>query len=174
MKVETRYFASSGASSPALALQVTCLKDSYMLWIGVTEEAEENADRATVRGHLGKDWAVAMPPWKVRVYFFTTRRMELEQDGSDVYDKRSDTASNGNSVVAVIGFGFGAFYSDKTGCVGFSTGIWMNTTVDMRTAQRFGKQIYLSVDVPVSDDSRGILVKVEKALVETLQEIVRE
>jgi proteasome assembly chaperone 4 len=45
----------------------------------------------------------------------------------------------------------------------------------MRIAQRFGKQIFLSVDVPVSiggDDSGGILVQVEKALVETLKGIV--
>jgi hypothetical protein len=66
ISVETKYFPSSGASSPALALQVTCLVDSYMLWIGVTEEVEENASRAILQGHLGKDWAVSMPPWKVR------------------------------------------------------------------------------------------------------------
>jgi proteasome assembly chaperone 4 len=66
ISVETKYFPSSGASSPALALQVTCLVDSYMLWIGVTDELEENASRAILQGHLGKDWAVSMPPWKVR------------------------------------------------------------------------------------------------------------
>lgn len=66
VSVKTKYFPSSKASSPALALQVTCLADSYMLWIGATEELEENADRAILRGHLGKDWAVAMPPWNVR------------------------------------------------------------------------------------------------------------
>ncbi len=66
ISVETKYFPSSGASSPALALQVTRLVDSYMLWIGVTEELEENASRAILHGHLGKDWGVSMPPWKVR------------------------------------------------------------------------------------------------------------
>jgi len=66
ISVETKYFPSSGTSLPALALQVTCLVDSYILWIGVTEELEENASRATLQGHLGKDWAVSMPPWKVR------------------------------------------------------------------------------------------------------------
>lgn len=66
ISVETKYFPSSGVSSPALALQVTCLVDSYMLWMGVTEELEENSNRATLQGHFGKDWAVSMPPWKVR------------------------------------------------------------------------------------------------------------
>ena len=66
IRVETKYFPSSGAPSPALALQVTCLEDSYMLWIGVTEEVEENVSEAILQGHLGKDWAVSMPPWKVR------------------------------------------------------------------------------------------------------------
>jgi hypothetical protein len=43
----------------------------------------------------------------------------------------------------------------------------------MRIARRFGKQIFLSVDVPVSmgDDSGGILVRIERALAETLKEI---
>jgi proteasome assembly chaperone 4 len=68
ISVKTRYFPSSRTSSPALALQVTCLADSYMLWVGATEEPEENAGRAILRGHLGKDWAVAMPPWKVRTH----------------------------------------------------------------------------------------------------------
>jgi hypothetical protein len=66
VSVETKYFSSSRASLPALALQVTCLADSYMLWIGATEEPEDNVGHATLRGHLGKDWAVAMPPWNVR------------------------------------------------------------------------------------------------------------
>jgi hypothetical protein len=52
---------------------------------------------------------------------------------------------------------------------------WAQYFDTMRIAQRFGKQIFLSVDVPVSiggDESGGILVQVEKALVETLKGIV--
>ncbi|KAI0256279.1 hypothetical protein BJV78DRAFT_1118015 [Lactifluus subvellereus] len=129
IRVETRYFSASGTSSPALALQVTCLEDSYMLWIGVTEETEENADRATMRGHLGKDWAVAMPPWKTLP---ATGTQLLRSSSSD-----------------------------------------LALSIATRLAGRFGKQIFLSVDVPVSmgDDSGGVLVQVERALVETLKEI---
>ena len=68
ISVETKYFASSRPSSTALVVQVTCLADSYMVWVGVTKGAEENAGSATLQGHLGKDWVVAMPPWKVRAH----------------------------------------------------------------------------------------------------------
>ena len=66
--VETKYFPSSRPSSPALVVQVTCLAESYMIWVGATEGSEENAGCATLQGHLGKDWVVAMPPWKVRAH----------------------------------------------------------------------------------------------------------
>jgi hypothetical protein len=40
------------------------------------------------------------------------------------------------------------------------------------TARRFGKQIFLSVDIPGSmGDHSGMPVEVEKALVETLREL---
>jgi hypothetical protein len=46
---------------------------------------------------------------------------------------------------------------------------------DLRTARRFGKQIFLSVDVPVTmGDDSGILVRVEKALMDTLREVERK
>ncbi|KAI0305449.1 hypothetical protein B0F90DRAFT_1698132 [Multifurca ochricompacta] len=128
INVETRYFPSSRASLPALALQVTCLSDSYMLWIGVTDNSEENAGRATLQGHLGKDWVVAMPPWKTLP---GTGTQLLRSSSSDVA-----------------------------------------LSIATRLARRFGKQIFLSVDVPTSiGDDCGILVDVEKGLVETLKEI---
>jgi len=128
VSVETKYFPSSRASSPALVVQVTCLTDSYMLWIGVTEELEEeNAGRAVLRGHLGKDWAVAMPPWKTLP---ATGTQLLRTSSSD-----------------------------------------LALSIAKRLARRFGKQIFLSVDVPVSmGDDSGMIVDVEKALVDTLKE----
>lgn len=131
ISVETKYFPSSGASSPALALQVTCLADSYMLWIGVTEELEENATRAILQGHLGKDWAVSMPPWKT-----------LPATGSQLLRSSS-------SDVAL--------------------------SIAKRLARRFGKQVFLSVDIPVSmGDDSGMVVRVESALVDTLREMEKK
>ncbi|KAI0055153.1 hypothetical protein BV25DRAFT_1833367 [Artomyces pyxidatus] len=64
IRVETRYFPRNGPSLPALVLQATCLVDSYMLWIGATEEPEENARLVPLQGNLARDWACAMPPIK--------------------------------------------------------------------------------------------------------------
>jgi hypothetical protein len=114
ISVETKYFPSLGASSPALALQVTCLVDSYMLWIGVTEELEEKASDAILQGHLGKDWAVSMPPWKVR----NSRNEGIgwhRQGNFHFCIASSDTADNGKSAVAVVELGFGPFNSKEIG-----------------------------------------------------------
>ncbi|KDQ57797.1 hypothetical protein JAAARDRAFT_35487 [Jaapia argillacea MUCL 33604] len=61
IRVQTRYFPPSDSAIPALALQVTHLVDSYMLWIGTTEMEAENVDKAPLAGALGRDWACAMP-----------------------------------------------------------------------------------------------------------------
>lgn len=46
---------------------------------------------------------------------------------------------------------------------------------DLRTARRFGKQIFLSVDIPASmGDDSGILVRVERALMDTLKEMEKK
>ncbi len=43
------------------------------------------------------------------------------------------------------------------------------------TARRFGKQIFLSVDVPASmGDDSGNLVRVEKVLMDTLREMEKK
>ena len=45
----------------------------------------------------------------------------------------------------------------------------------MPTARRFGKQIFLSVDVLVSmGDNSGMMVEVEKALVDTLKDMEKK
>ena len=104
INVETKYFPSSRPSSPAVVVQVTCLADSYMVWVGVTEEPEEKAGSATLQGYLGKDWVVAMPPWKVRAH-----RME---NWLAPICSPSEFTSHGNSVVAVLKFGRGTFDSN--------------------------------------------------------------
>ncbi|KAN0125302.1 hypothetical protein V8E53_015612, partial [Lactarius tabidus] len=117
ISVKTKYFPSSRPSSPALVVQVTCLADSYMVWVGATEEPEEKAGSATLQGHLGKDWVVAMPPWK-----------SLPATGTQLL------RSSSSDVALSIG---------------------------TRLARRYGKQIFLSVDV--REDS-GVMLEVEKAV----------
>ncbi|EPQ57310.1 hypothetical protein GLOTRDRAFT_58578 [Gloeophyllum trabeum ATCC 11539] len=60
--VETKYVPPSDSTLPALALQVTRLVGSYMLWVGTTEGPSEEVDTAPLHGSLAKDWACAMPP----------------------------------------------------------------------------------------------------------------
>ncbi|KNZ72898.1 hypothetical protein J132_01890 [Termitomyces sp. J132] len=62
ISVSTNYLTPSDPSLPALALQVTQLVGSYMLWVGTTEGSPEDVDKATMQGNLCKDWACAMPP----------------------------------------------------------------------------------------------------------------
>ena len=66
IRVETRYQAPSNDGVPAFALQVTCMINSYMIWIGSTRE--ENTERAVEAGKLAADWACAMPPVAVRIH----------------------------------------------------------------------------------------------------------
>lgn len=67
MSVSTRYIAAPPDSSlPALVIQLTTLVDSCMIWIGITQEAEEMAEKVVESGRLGSDWACAMPSSDVR------------------------------------------------------------------------------------------------------------
>ncbi|KAL4248348.1 hypothetical protein ABKN59_008075 [Abortiporus biennis] len=60
--VQTKYIPPTQPALPPLAVQVTSLIGSYMVWVGVTEEPAENVHLAPVQGFLLKDWACAMPP----------------------------------------------------------------------------------------------------------------
>jgi proteasome assembly chaperone 4 len=175
ISVETKYFASSGASSPALALQMTCLVDSYMLWIGVTEELEENASRAILQGHLGKDWAVSMPPWKVR-----NSRNEgigwLQQGNSFSPLHHQTLPATGSQLLRSSSSDVALSISKRLGeqlIVGDRR--YLMRATNLRTARRFGKQIFLCVDIPVSmGDDSGIVERVERALVDTLKEMEKK
>jgi proteasome assembly chaperone 4 len=63
--VEARYIPAPDPSLPALAIQITRLVDSYMLWVGTTELEAQDVAKAPLFGGLSKDWACAMPPNKV-------------------------------------------------------------------------------------------------------------
>jgi len=63
IKSQVKILGSSDPSLPPLALQVTQMVDSYMLWIGAVEANVEGAgEKAVLKGSLCKDWACAMPP----------------------------------------------------------------------------------------------------------------
>lgn len=67
IETEIKYFAPSEEGMPALVLQITRLVNSYMFWIGATEERPEDAPKAVLHGYLCRDWACAMPPISVCV-----------------------------------------------------------------------------------------------------------
>ena len=61
ISVNSKYIAPSDPSLPALALQITSLVDSYMIWVGVTNQLPESVESAARSGLLCRDWACAMP-----------------------------------------------------------------------------------------------------------------
>ena len=72
--VETKYIAPPDYSFPALALQVTRLAGSYMIWVGTTDESAEDIENAPLYGSLCRDWACAMPPLQVCLSFYDEPR----------------------------------------------------------------------------------------------------
>ncbi|EKM54417.1 uncharacterized protein PHACADRAFT_97648 [Phanerochaete carnosa HHB-10118-sp] len=62
VSVHARFVPPADPSLPPLALQVTQLVGSYMIWVGSTEETAENVQLAPLRGALTRDWTCAMPP----------------------------------------------------------------------------------------------------------------
>ncbi|KAI0093030.1 hypothetical protein BDY19DRAFT_989714 [Irpex rosettiformis] len=67
IQVYTKYVPPSERTLPALALQITQLVGSYMVWVGITDEPAEKVDIAPSQGFLLKDWACAMPPTSVGI-----------------------------------------------------------------------------------------------------------
>jgi hypothetical protein len=70
LKPQTFVFEAT-SSSPPIALQITELTKSYMIWIGAVEGADpagngmSNEKLIATQGCMGKDWACAMPPVSV-------------------------------------------------------------------------------------------------------------
>ncbi|KAJ7497491.1 hypothetical protein FB451DRAFT_234560 [Mycena latifolia] len=60
ISVRRQYFAGSDASQPGIAVEITMLRGSYMIWAGASA-GEESGD-PVAEGHLARDWACAMPP----------------------------------------------------------------------------------------------------------------
>lgn len=61
--VQATIISSTEPSQPNIAIQVTCLVDSYMIWAGTTDAADNDMARLLpAQGTLCRDWACAMPP----------------------------------------------------------------------------------------------------------------
>ncbi|KAI0768355.1 hypothetical protein BC629DRAFT_1442412 [Irpex lacteus] len=67
IRVHTKYIPPSERTLPALALQITELVGSYMVWVGTTDEPAEKVDIAPSQGSLLRDWACAMPPMNATI-----------------------------------------------------------------------------------------------------------
>lgn len=73
VKTVTHYIPAdenTGTGLPAIVVQVTCWRDSYMVWAGTTDESIDKQDTTRIaglveQGRLGQDWACAMPSPKV-------------------------------------------------------------------------------------------------------------
>lgn len=71
IKIVSKQLTGPDTSFPPLAMQIICLVDSYMIWVGTTsdtqgEQIEGGAELAPLQGHLARDWACAMPPVRFR------------------------------------------------------------------------------------------------------------
>ena len=64
IKIVSKQLAGSDSGLPSLAMQIICLVDSYMIWVGTTSDGqgEQAEELAPLQGHLARDWACAMPP----------------------------------------------------------------------------------------------------------------
>lgn len=93
----------------------------------------------------------------------------LTVDGADIADilcSPSEPASHGNSVVAFLELGRGTFDRDQTGCA--ISSMRCQGADRVRTARRYGKQIFLSVDVT---EYSGVTLEVEKAVFRTVGDL---
>ena len=71
IKIVSKQLTGSDSSLPPLTMQIICLVDSYMIWVGTTsdgrgEQVEGGAELAPLQGQLARDWACAMPPVRFR------------------------------------------------------------------------------------------------------------
>lgn len=71
IKIVSKQLTGSDSSLPSLAMQIICLVDSYMIWVGTTsdvqgERVEGGGELAPLQGRLARDWACAMPPVRFR------------------------------------------------------------------------------------------------------------
>jgi hypothetical protein len=100
IKIVSKQLTGPDSSLPRLAVQIICLVDSYMVWVGATsdgrgEQVEGTAELAPLQGHLARDWACAMPPVRFGhpSRAVNSRRQAETNFGIKVYEGGTATAS---------------------------------------------------------------------------------
>ncbi|KAI0744059.1 hypothetical protein C8Q80DRAFT_1184818 [Daedaleopsis nitida] len=160
--VETRYIPPAEMAVPALAVQITRLVDTYMLWVGTTDVEEKDVHNAPSQGCLGRDWACAMPS--------------------------KDTVSSAVLTLIVRQLNFCTVAHLrwpwlKSSIPGAATSLYRSSSSDaalsmsQRLARRFKKQIFLSIDMPPSLGSTGqegkLLLAIERGVGDILRSYER-
>ena len=71
-EIQTRRFNLRGDSEPAVSLviQIICLVDSYMLWVGFDDSNLKDEHLVVTSGNLCHSWACAIPSVAVRFLKF--------------------------------------------------------------------------------------------------------
>lgn len=166
IRVHTKYVAPPEPSLPALALQVTQLVGSYMVWVGATEESPENAQLATARGALTRDWACAMPPTSVG-----SRRAQQSDNSQPRRSPRR--AQRQRCFVRPARTFRSRWLSGSVKPVSPPCVPNLCAHPDFLAARRFKKQVFLSVDLPPSfaalGDGPRLVLAVERAVVDVLK-----
>jgi proteasome assembly chaperone 4 len=132
-----------------------------MIWIGTTTLSEQDVKFAPIQGSLCKDWACAMPP----------RFPGSPGPATSIF--RSSASDYALAIAQRLGT-FVLFSRFDLFCrMRVMTPIIFFVVHFLSIAQRFKKQIFLSVDIPSSVISLGqgpqLLLRVEKAALDTLK-----
>ncbi|KAI0780108.1 hypothetical protein C8Q74DRAFT_1367886 [Fomes fomentarius] len=153
IQVVTHYIPSAELGLPALAVQITRLVGTYMVWVGTTDGEPEEVQNAPTQGYLGKDWACAMPP---------SESSNTPGAATSLY--RSSASDAALTMAQRLG--------DISVLLPHARHTLTEATGFVAVARRTKKQIFLSIDTPPSLGSMGqdgkLLLAIERAVVELL------
>jgi proteasome assembly chaperone 4 len=70
--IHRQFVTPQDPSLSPIAIQITCLDGSYLVWAGAADARAAELDEMTELGHLCKDWACAMPGGEATTSLFRT------------------------------------------------------------------------------------------------------